>query len=98
MTVLWSFFSPIKSFSRSNEDLGNETFDPGIWINSFPFLLHEKLNRNNINKNRIEIFLIIAGNGPGYDFVAALAATRPWQVAPERSSNEISLLVLFLVH
>ena len=30
-------------------------------------------------------------NGPGYDFVAALAATRPWQVAPEGSSNEISL-------
>ena len=30
-------------------------------------------------------------NGPGYDFVAALAATRPWQVAPKRSSNEISL-------
>ena len=40
----------------------------------------------------------MCANGPGYDFVAALAATRPWQVAPERSSNEISLLVLFLVH
>ena len=40
----------------------------------------------------------MCANGPGYDFVAALAATRLWQVAPKRSSNEISLLVLFLVH